>query len=88
MLVIDVADTYLSPFVSKKYCLYFYLLSFFFGVSLLITLFVGIFTYILNYKKINLGSMVVANWALFIMNCFFGYFINRLFYSMCVRSLT
>jgi hypothetical protein len=88
MLVEDVLNKYLSPFVSKQYCLYFYIVSMFFGLSFIVVLFVGFFTYVTNYKKINLASMLVANWALFLANNLIGYFINRLFYSMCVNSLT
>lgn len=87
MLVIDVLNEYLSPFVSKKYCLYFYFISMIFGLTFIVTLFVGIFTYVTNYKKISIRSMLAANWLMFLANNFIGYFLNRLFYSMCVNSM-
>jgi len=87
MLVEDVLNQYLSPFVSKKYCTFFYVVSMIFGLTFIVTLFIGIFTYATNYNKISIRSMLALNWVMFLANNFVGYFINRLFYSMCVNSL-
>lgn len=87
MLVEDVLNKYLSPFVSKKYCLFFYVTSMIFGLTFIVTLFLGIFTYATNYNKISIRSMLALNWVMFLLNNFIGYFLNRLFYSMCVNSL-
>lgn len=87
MLLFDIVNQYFSPFVSRRFCLYFYLLSLIFGVTFFFFLFVGIFFIITNYKKIKLNSVIVFNWLLFIANTFVAYFVNRLLYSMCLNSM-
>ncbi len=83
--MIDNLADYFSPFVSKKYCLYFYILSVIAGTMFLLTIIVGSISFVKNYKKINV--VLTLNWALLMANLFVVYFVNRLLYSMCNNSL-
>lgn len=71
--------------LSKNYCDYFYFLSVFSFLSFIIilsTLIVGLF-----YKKYR--DMHTSSFLLFsAINSLIMYFINRLFYTMCVKSLS
>jgi hypothetical protein len=87
MLLLDVLEQYFSPFVSQRYCLYFYILSLIFGITFLLFLFGGLIFLINNYGKVKLNSAFVFNWTLFIANNFVAYFVNRLLYSMCLNSM-
>ena len=63
-----------------SYCRYFYVLSifsFFSFVGCLLTCGYNL----LNKKKINVNLLLI------LANSFFGYFVNRLLYSMCIGSL-
>ena len=62
------------------YCQYFYVLSIFSFLSF-VSCFLGIGYKFLNKNKININLYLV------LLNSFFGYFVNRLLYSMCVASL-
>ena len=63
-----------------SYCRYFYVLSIFSFISF-VGCVLGCGYNMLNKKKINVNLILV------LMNSFFGYFVNRLLYSMCVGSL-
>jgi len=63
-----------------NYCRYFYVLSIFSFISL-VGCVLGCGYNMLNNKKINVNLILVLT------NSFFGYFVNRLLYSMCVSSL-
>ena len=69
-----------SP-LSKDYCLYFYLLSIF--AFVLIILNVLMFGWNLYKKK--MGSEYVMKSIFGILGVFIIYFQNRLLYSMCVK---
>ena len=71
--------------LDKKYCNYFYYLSVFsycFFIFLILTLVWGL---IFHSKKIDL--YIRLNSISVIMSVFLMYFVNRLMYSMCVKSL-
>ena len=63
-----------------SYCRYFYVLAIFSFISFLACL-LGCCYNLLNKKKMNVNLLLV------LLNSFFGYFVNRLLYSMCVASL-
>jgi hypothetical protein len=63
-----------------SYCKYFYILSIFSFFSFIACL-LGCGYNLLNKKKMNVNVLLV------LVNSFFGYFVNRLLYSMCVGSL-
>jgi hypothetical protein len=71
--------------LDKKYCDYFYYLSvitYCFFIFMVLSLIWGL---IFHYKKFDL--YVCLNSISLIISTFLSYFVNRLMYSMCVRSL-
>jgi hypothetical protein len=71
--------------LDKQSCMYFLFLTIVFFIVLVLTLLSEIFFLIKNYKNITRGNIVTG--LLMIINIFILYFVNRLFYNMCVRSL-
>lgn len=71
-----------SP-LDKNYCLYFYYLSVFFFCLFVSLIFLLIFTYF--DSKVKSLTMEKVLWIL--INPLLLYFINRLYYSMCINSL-
>ena len=77
-----------SPFfapLNKDSCIYFLILSIFFFVVLMFTLFADLFFIIKNFKDLNIRFF--QGGALIAFNLFIAYFVNRLLYTMCARSL-
>lgn len=71
--------------LDKKYCIYFYYISVIsFGFFILILL-TTIWCLAFETKKINL--IFCMNSVSLMISTFLGYFVNRLMYSMCVKSL-
>ena len=68
--------------ISKKYCDYFYILSIIFFVLFLATSIVGIMS-LFDKKGMKLADVLILVTQPLIL-----YFINRLYYSMCVGSLS
>jgi len=77
-------DDYFGP-LSREYCGYFYILSVMFGFFFVFSILSIIYTFVVNYKKIN--AMFVANSLVLLINIFFVYFTNRLMHTMCVKSI-
>ena len=71
--------------LNKEYCLYFYVLSIIFGITFLLLVIGVLIVIIKDYKKIDLK--IGFNLILLLINAFLVYFVNRLLYSMCSRSL-
>jgi len=78
------ANKYFGP-LPKEWCTYFYVLSVFFFIVFLAILVAVVITIITSFSKINLH--IATNLAVILLNSFIAYFINRLFYSMCINSL-
>ena len=77
-------DDYFGP-LSREYCGYFYFLSIMFGFLFVFSILSIVYTFVVNYKKIN--SMFVANSLVLLINIFLAYFTNRLMHTMCVKSI-
>ena len=71
--------------LNKEYCLYFYVLSIIFGITFLLLAIGVLIAIIKDYKKIDLK--IGFNLILLLINAFLVYFVNRLLYSMCSKSL-
>jgi len=68
--------------ISKKYCDYFYILSIIFFVLFIAAAIVGIMS-LFDKKGMKLADVLILVTQPLIL-----YFINRLYYSMCVGSLS
>jgi hypothetical protein len=77
-------DRYFGP-LPRDYCVYFYVLSIIFGVSLALTALSIAGFMITNFKKVNM--MFIINSVFVLLNIFLGYIANRLLHTMCVKSI-
>jgi hypothetical protein len=77
-------QTFFGP-LDKSACFYFYFLSLFFFVVLLFVLFKEVVYVFKNYKSLGIKNVVTGLLVLF--NIFLAYFVNRLMYTMCNKSL-
>ena len=71
--------------LDKQACVYFMFLTVVFFIILVLTLLSEVFFLIKNYKNITRGNIVTG--ILMLINIFIVYFVNRLLYNMCVKSL-
>lgn len=77
-------SNYFGP-LSKEYCMYFYLMSIFFFVIMMMGLFGVIVTIATKPKEVNV--MFFINAAMLLMNSVLAYFVNRLLHTMCANSI-
>jgi len=66
-------------------CYYFLFMSVFFFVILLIVFFSEVFFLFKNFKTLNFR--IFMNGLLLLFNIFIVYFVNRLLFTMCNKSL-
>ena len=71
--------------LSKDYCMYFYLLSVFYGISCLLGV-IGIIAMAVKYRH-NVSHKKIAIALASCISLFIGYFNFRLMNTMCQRSL-
>lgn len=76
-------NNYFGP-LPKEYCVYFLTLSVIFAIIFMFSLISALYFGLTHFRKLN--AMFVANSALVLLNLFLGYFINRLLYTVCVKS--
>lgn len=72
--------------LDKHHCVYFLFLSIIFLAVLVFTLITEILYLIKNYKSLNFR--IFTSGILLLFNAFLAYFVNRLLYTMCSKSLT
>ena len=77
-------NMYFGP-LDKQSCFYFLFLAMLAFVVLIFTIFGEIIYVIKNYKEINFRTF--SNGILLLFNIFIAYFVNRLLYTMCSKSL-
>ena len=75
---------HLAP-LGKDHCIYFYIFSLMAGVSFMITLIGAIIVIITHFKKMD--YLLLSNMFFMLLHMFIIYFMNRLLYSMCIKSL-
>jgi len=80
----DLLSTFFGP-LDKNVCVYFLIVSVIFFIGLITVGISEILFLIKNYNRIDFRMITVGVLVLF--NVFLAYFINRLFYNMCSRSL-
>ena len=80
----DFMTTFFGP-LDKNVCLYFLILSMIFFFTLIIVLGMEIFFAIRHFKGLNVRMM--TNGVLLLFNIFIAYFVNRVFYNMCNKTM-
>ena len=80
----DFMKTYFGP-LDRQSCVYFLFLSIIFFAALIFTIIGEIMFIIRRYKELNFR--VVTSGVLLLFNSFIDYFVNRLLYTMCYKSL-
>ena len=71
--------------LDKEACVYFSILTILFFIALIFALLTELFFLVKHYKNIT-GRNVISG-ILILFNLFIAYFVNRLLYNMCSRSL-
>lgn len=80
----DFAMNYFGP-LDKTNCVYFLVISGIFFILLLISIFGNVFVLIKDYKKMDFRT--ITGGLIMTFNLFLAYFVNRLLYTMCTKSL-
>ena len=80
----DLMTMYFGP-LDKQSCIYFLFLSMIFFAVLIFTIIGEIAFIAKRYKEINFT--VITSGILLLFNAFIAYFVNRLLYTMCYKSL-
>lgn len=80
----DFVTTFFGP-LDKSSCVYFLIISVIFFIGLVILLGNELLYIIKNVNNLNFKA--VTNGIIIIFNIFIAYFVNRLLYTMCNRSL-
>ena len=71
--------------LDKSACIYFLIISVLFFISLVLLLGTEIIYIVKNFGKLNFRT--VSSGIIILFNIFIAYFVNRLLYTMCNRSL-
>lgn len=80
----DLMTKFFGP-LDKNVCLYFLILSMIFFFTLILVLGMEFFFIVRNFKKLN--SRMIMNIVLLSFNIFIAYFVNRIFYNMCNKTM-
>jgi hypothetical protein len=80
----DFMTTFFGP-LDRSSCIYFRFLTIFFFALLVFALFTELLFVVKNFRQLNLR--IFSNGILLLFNIFLVYFVNRLLYSMCDKSL-
>lgn len=80
----DFMTNYFGP-LDKSSCVYFLIISVIFFILLVFAVFADIFWLVKNYKQLNFR--IITGGFVLLFNIFLAYFVNRLLYTMCTKSL-
>ena len=80
----DFVSMFFGP-LDKNACVYFLIIYAIFFVTFLLMLGTELLYVIKNFRNLNFRT--VSNGILLLFNIFLAYFINRLLYVMCTKSL-
>lgn len=80
----DLMTSFFGP-LDKSACVYFLIISVLFFISLVLLLLNEVYYIIRNFGKLNFRAIVSGIIILF--NIFIAYFVNRLLYTMCNKTL-
>ena len=71
--------------LDKSWCGYFLIVSIIFFISMIILLFNELYFIVTNMNKLNFR--LISGGIIILFNVFIAYFMNRLLYTMCTKSL-
>ncbi len=71
--------------LDKSSCVYFLIICGIFFISLVMVLASELMFMVMHFNKLNFR--VISNGVLILFNVFLAYFVNRLLYTMCTKSL-
>jgi hypothetical protein len=77
-------SSYFGP-LDKSSCVYFLIFSVLFFIMLVFAFIAEIYYTIKNFRQLNFR--IVYNGLLLLLNFWLVYFVNRLMYTMCTKSL-
>ncbi len=77
-------STFFGP-LDKQSCVYFLFLSMIFFAMLVFAIITELLFVIKNFKTLNFR--ILSSGILLLFNAFIAYFVNRLLYTMCDKSL-
>ena len=77
-------DIYFGP-LTKDSCVYFLFLTMIFFAVLVFTIVAELIFIFKNFKSLNFRT--ISSGILMLFNAFIAYFVNRLLYTMCTKSL-
>jgi hypothetical protein len=80
----DFMSNYFGP-LDKGSCVYFLIISVIFFVLLVVALFTQLLWVVKNFKQLNFR--ILTGGLVMLFNIFLAYFVNRLLYTMCTKSL-
>jgi Na+/proline symporter len=80
----DFMSNFFGP-LDKSVCAYFLIVSVIFFIALIVVSIGEILFLMKNYSRMDLRMITVG--VLLLFNVFLAYFVNRMFYNMCTRSL-
>ena len=80
----DFMTTYFGP-LDKNSCVYFLILTMIFFAVLVFTMVGELLAIVKRWKELDMR--MVTGGVLLLFNAFIAYFVNRLLYTMCSKSL-
>jgi len=80
----DLMSLFFGP-LDKSVCVYFLIISVIFFIGLVFLLLNEVYYIIKNFGKLNFKF--ISNGVIILFNLFIAYFVNRVLYTMCNRSL-
>jgi hypothetical protein len=80
----DLMSTFFGP-LDKQSCVYFLFLSILFFAMLVFAIITELLFVIKNFKTLDLR--ILSSGILLLFNAFIAYFVNRLLYTICIKSL-
>lgn len=80
----DLLNAYFGP-LGREYCLYFYFMSMFFFLLVVLGMIGIVVAAVKQPKKVDI--LFVANGVMLIFNALLAYYVNRLLNTMCMNSV-
>jgi hypothetical protein len=80
----DLMTSFFGP-LDKSACVYFLIITVLFFISLIILLATELLYIVKNFGRLNFRT--ISSGLIILFNIFIAYFVNRLLYTMCNKSL-